>query len=68
MLTGRPNKSNLVVVVEPALVKAVREAARAEGSDVSKIVRELITAYAEDAGTLKPRPRRELRRLEQVSA
>jgi hypothetical protein len=49
-------------------VKAVREAAQQEGKDVSKIARELFTTYAEDAGTLSPAPRRQLRRLEKVSA
>jgi hypothetical protein len=38
-----------------ALVEAVRTAARREGSNISKVARELFTGYAKEAGTL-PEP------------
>jgi hypothetical protein len=52
----------LPVRVPSAVAEAVREAAEREGSTVAIVMRELLTGYAMDAGTLAEPPRRVVRR------
>jgi hypothetical protein len=57
----------LPVRVPSAVAEAVREAAEREGSTVAIVMRELLTSYAIEAGTMPEPTRRRVARRERVA-